>query len=148
MNTSTLTPALANYLSKLAHSEKSNSTITAYRKDIKQFIDFIGTRDSLDKPVMFEYKKHLQEISGSTATINRKIIAINKFLRFIDPETKLTIQTLKNQRVHSLDNIMSFSDYERCLKWALNLGKGKYYAIMKVLAGTGIRIGELKYIYG
>ena len=58
----------------------------------------------------------------------------------------MKIHTKKLKKMFVLDNVISDEDYRMMLDYARETGREKYYYIMKVLAGTGIRVGELRYI--
>lgn len=136
-----LTEALQTFCDDLKRQERAKNTISSYETDIRQFIDFLQGRE-MGKACAVEYKKHIAGLA--TSTQNRKLIALNKFFRYIGRED-CTVKVIKIQR-NDLDDVMSVSDYQRCLKYAQIMGKAKSWHIMKTLAGTGIRISELKYI--
>lgn len=132
-----------NFLLELQDNEKAKATLTAYRKDITQYLNTLdGKEPSLEATL--KYKEHLTA-TATTSTTNRKLIAINKFLVYAGYD-KAKVKLLKVQKASSLDNVISRADYERLLRWSEKLNKPVYWHIIKTLAGTGIRIGELQYI--
>ena len=134
---------LDDFIAHLQEQEKSLATMQSYKKDIEQLLDYAGD-EPISKALVIAYKK---EVLGNLAisTQNRKIISCNKFLRYAGLDDA-TVQNIRLQKNTTLDNVMSRSDYERCLRYAIKLDRPIAWHIMKTLAGTGIRIGELKHI--
>jgi len=137
---------LASFLNELKENERSLRTIKKYSADICQFLTSknITTLESITKDILIAYKCDLVD-SCKPSSVNNKIIIINKFLTFAGLEN-LKLKLLKLQKKTSLENVLSVSDYERLLKYAEKLNKTKTLYTMKVLANTGIRIDELKFI--
>lgn len=91
----------------------------------------------------------------STATINRRIVSLNKFLKWAGAADIATTKAIKQQTATDLNGVISSEEYERMLSAALHPGKQaqaaglkpdvQAWAIMQTLAGTGIRFGELKF---
>lgn len=149
---------LDGYLAELRDQERAENTIISYKKDIETFIDYIrsevGEEEELNKTHVINYKEAMKA-NRSTATINRRIMALNKFFRTIGAEELTGTKQIKQQQKTSLENVVSQADYERLLRCSLDpppqaKAKGikpdlQAWAIMQTLANTGIRIGELQY---
>ena len=137
---------LKEFIQEMRLNELTERTLKKYESDIKQFIKEanISNIDQLKKESLIDYKSIIQE-KYKTASINNKITIINKFIDYLNlPELKL--KQIKQQKKTSLENVLNESDYNRLLRLAERLGKIRTLYIMKTLAGTGIRIDELKYI--
>ena len=137
---------LKEFIQEMKLNELTERTLKKYESDIKQFIKEanISNIDQLKKESLIDYKSIIQE-KYKTASINNKITIINKFIDYLNlPELKL--KQIKQQKKTSLENVLNESDYNRLLRLAERLGKIRTLYIMKTLAGTGIRIDELKYI--
>ena len=137
---------LKEFIQEMKLNELTERTLKKYESDINQFIKEanISNIDQLKKESLIEYKSIIQE-KYKTASINNKITIINKFIDYLNlPELKL--KQIKQQKKTSLENVLNESDYNRLLRLAERLGKIRTLYIMKTLAGTGIRIDELKYI--
>lgn len=132
------------YQQYLVESELSDSTIRSYVRAAENFTAYLGRR-KMSKQIVLEYKRELQRKGYRVSTMNLYIIAVNKFVRFCGEE-QCTVKTKRYQRRQSLDNIISEEDYRLLLEYALETGRNKYYLIMKTMALTGIRVGELQYI--
>jgi len=137
---------LKEFIQEMRLNELTERTLKKYESDIKQFIKEanVSNIDQLKKESLIDYKSIIQE-KYKTASINNKITIINKFIDYLNlPELKL--KQIKQQKKTSLENVLNESDYNRLLRLAERLGKIRTLYIMKTLAGTGIRIDELKYI--
>lgn len=138
---------IINFIEQCKNEELSEKTLKKYKRDVTEFIQIadIETKEDVTKEKLIEYKDNLISTS-KTSTVNNKIIIINKFLTFLFNSKEYNLKQIKTQNKFEVDNILSKSDYERLLKWAIKLNKTVMYYLMKTLAGTGIRISELKYI--
>lgn len=128
----------------LVNEELSESTIRSYIKAAEDFSQYLDNR-KLDKQIMVEYKKTLLERGYKVSTMNLYIIAVNKFVHFCGKE-EYSIKTNRYQRSRSIENVIDERDYRLLMEYAMATGREKYYFIMKTMAITGIRVGELKYI--
>lgn len=138
---------ILNFIEQCKNEELSEKTLTKYNRDINEFIQTanIKTKEDITKDKLIEYKDNLINKS-KTSTVNNKIIIINKFLTFLFNNKDYNLKQIKTQNKFEVDNILSKTDYDRLLKWAIKLNKMVMYYLMRTLAGTGIRISELKYI--
>lgn len=136
-----------NFIEQCKNEELSEKTLTKYNRDINEFIQTanIKTKEDITKDKLIEYKENLMNKS-KTSTVNNKIIIINKFLTFLFNNKDYNLKQIKTQNKFEVDNILSKTDYDRLLKWAIKLNKMVMYYLMRTLAGTGIRISELQYI--
>jgi site-specific recombinase XerD len=134
------------FIAEIYLEEKAKNTLTKYKSDIYKFIDFVGNDESeITKEQSIAYKAFLCNGQYKTSSINSYIIAINKYFKWIGtPELKVKI--IKQQRKNSLEDVISITDYKRLLRNAKRLGMFDIYYLMKILASTGIRIDETKYI--
>lgn len=130
------------WISSMQDEEKAVRTINRYKMDVTRFLFSCG--DTIEAKDVIQYKAALKE-KYKTSSVNLYLVSLNKFFKYIGSEW-LCVSRIKEQQATSLDDTLSRSDYERLLRWALRLGKYKAYWIMRTLAGTGIRIEELKFI--
>lgn len=139
---STLVERLEIYKNELIEEELSRRTITKYMSDVYQWLDEMGT--IIDKSNMQRYKESLDK-RYLISSLNSKLISINRFLRW-NGNDKLCLKVKRGQLVGSLKNVITREAYRRMLMYAWDTGRHKMYYLMKTIARTGIRIGELKYI--
>lgn len=136
--------SLANYKNYLIGQELSDATIMVYMRIAKEFIRYVDHRN-LDKGIVMDYKKDMENSSLAVTTMNQHIIAVNRYLRFCG-YSDCVIKTYRIQRQTSLSNVIDDKDYQKMLVYVKEKGDDKYYALMKTLALTGIRVSELSYI--
>lgn len=56
------------------------------------------------------------------------------------------VRTEKLHRQRSLKNVISMDEYRKILTYAKESGREKYYYIIRTLASTGMRVGELRFL--
>lgn len=140
---------LENFKIDLKEAEKKETTIKQYEGYIKEFIEYtnIKSKDDITKELLIDYKEHLKEMHGDKiASINIKIIILNKFITFLELPSNYKLKLLKEQRKSTLENVLSYEQYLRLLEWAKKLNKTQLYYLMLTLEGTGIRISELQFV--
>lgn len=135
---------LCDYEMYLYQQELADATIALYMREAGKFIQFARDR-KMNKALVLEYKKYMAGQKLAATTINQRIIAVNRYLRFGGYED-CVIKTNRIQRHVSIDNVITDNDYICLLEYAKKTGDDKYFAIMKTLALTGIRVSELRYI--
>lgn len=132
------------YRRYLMEQELAESTVRTYMKRAEDFTAYVGRR-KLTRQIVLAYKKERLEKRYKVSTVNLAIVALNKFMRFIGEE-RCTVKAKRQQSRKSLENVISESEYRKLLAYAHESGREKYYLIMRTLALTGIRVGELQYI--
>lgn len=141
---------LKKYVKYLREEEKSKETIKKYVSDITKFINFLdknGGEFSLTKSKVIEYKDYLQAIGNLDKTVNGKLSSLNAFFDFYNAK-KLKVKLIKVQKDYfgSREKQLTNSDIRKLLDTCMKLGKDRLCMIIQVIANTGIRISELKYI--
>ncbi|NMB41129.1 MAG: tyrosine recombinase [Firmicutes bacterium] len=147
-----------NYLKKFLQSleiEKNSATLTVrgYKKDIHQFLDFLGNVDlelsDLNYLTLRQYLALLKEQNYARSSIARKMSAIRSFLRFLKREGILhgntweIISTPKKEK--KLPKFLYLDEILELLEVPFRgsvLGL-RDRAILEILYGTGIRVSEL-----
>lgn len=139
---------LQDFLEEAKRKELKSTTIALYERYIKEFIEYtqVQNKEDITKDLLIAYKEHLREIHPKENTINNKIVTINKFVKILGLPEEMHLKKYKIQRRTTLEDVLTQTDYERMLRISQARGKTKMYYLQKTLAGTGIRISELKYI--
>ena len=161
MNIQDLQSKTTAYKEELTENEKAARTAAAYLGDVQTFFKWVtaeGGKDpeeELVKADVIAYKEKLRADGYKTATINRRIISVNKFLKWAGADNATGTKTLRQQQKTSLDNVMTLSEYERMLNAAISPGKQalaaglkpdlQAWALMQTLAGSGCRFGEIPF---
>lgn len=130
------------YKGTLLDEELSDRTIRKYMVDVKLWLEDMPAM--IDKNEMQKYKS-LLEANYAINSVNSKIISINRFLRWVGI-SELCLKVKRKQIANCLNNVISRNDYFKMIDYAIRTKRYKMYYIMKVIARTGIRIGELRYI--
>lgn len=121
----------------------SRNTVLLYMARAKDFTEVCRNWEC-DRSVVIRYVEHIKA-SYRPRTVNIYIISLNRYLKWAGyPD--YTVKTNRIQARRSLNNVLSIQEYYTMLDYAAQTGRKKYYMIMRVLAGTGIRVGELRYI--
>lgn len=129
----------------LYYSERASATVQKYLGSVKRLKDYLNG-DKITKERLLGYREFLLT-QYSPQTVNVEISAINAYLKFFKME-QMRLKLLKIQREVFLpeNREITKDDYQKLLVAAKKQGKERLYFIMMTLAGTGIRISELKYI--
>lgn len=129
----------------LLEEEKSKNTIDKYVRDVKRFLEYAG-EEEITPGMVRAYKEELLK-NYKVSSANSMLIALNRYLRFIDrPECRVRACRQQRRIFVEEERELSRKEYERLVSAARNEGKCRLYHILQTIAGTGIRIGELKYI--
>ncbi len=130
------------YKAEMESSELSHTTITKYMTDINQWLNIAP--EIISKTALLAYKEHMCE-KYKAASVNSKIVSINRYLKWLDCK-ELTVKTKRIQNCGGLENMITKECYLKMLRYADTHNKKKLYCIMRTIAQTGIRIGELKFV--
>ena len=106
------------YYTELKEQERAAATIRAYRFDIQGFFEWATDQrdgDQLTRADVVSYKESLKAAGAATTTINRKIISINKYLKWAGADNAAGTKQIKTQKRATLENVITKADYERLL---------------------------------
>lgn len=134
------------YLEQLLMQEKAANTMSAYARHIDTFIRYIREEKEsgeFGKMEVVAFKQWLLP-KYSPATVNLVISSLNGLFAFMGLDF-MKLKKLKYQRSNSVENVLTVTEYRKLLT-AAKMYNEKLYYIIRTLAGTGIRVGELKYI--
>lgn len=143
LNQVTIAKRIDEFLEELRINEKSQSTLKKYRRDLNKFVQY--TDGEITKDTIIDYKRHLIDAGYQPSSINSYLVILNKYLKWLGFESMI-VKLLKIQRRGSLEEVIDVEDYKRLLRHAKRRDQMDMYLIMKVLACTGIRIEELRFI--
>lgn len=143
-------PVLAEYQVYLIEDEKSNLTLEAYLRDIKQFLDFL-CKDLMEiiKMDLIQFK---QDISTKFVpeTVQRKLAAIRSFCSWLndtyrrDKIIDINVKMPKIQRKQYIndDEFLYWEDAMAMIKAAKEAKDYRAALIMKMFIHTGLRVSE------
>lgn len=133
---------IKDYKAELLNQELSKNTIDKYIRDAAAFESWLDDRE-LSKELTIEYKEQLKN-KFATATVNNKIITLNKYLKFIEQDD----MTVKNIRVQAaeLEEVMTQTDFDRIYRQAQQKGTDRDLIMLDALIETGLRVSELQFL--
>ena len=136
---------LSRFQRYLKEEEKSAATIQKYMRETRNFARFLSGED-IQKEKVIAYRVLLQK-RYQARTVNGKLSAINAFLSFSGNEDcKVRFLKVQHNAFIDADRELGEQEYKRLLFTAKNQKDERLYYILLTLSGTGIRVGELKYI--
>lgn len=140
------------FLSYLS-SEKgvSSHTLEAYRRDIKAFFNFYKEHDieAIDEQKILTFLSYLKERGYASASINRSLIALKVFFRFLKREGQIKTNPISHLPAPKLwqliPEVLNRDEMETLLQApdpATEEG-ARNRAIMELLYSCGLRVSEL-----
>lgn len=130
---------------QLLYDRKSRLTIKTYLRSVDVFFLFsekFSANDTIACELLAEFRQYLT-MKYMSSTANTYIIGFNSFLSYI--KVHPTIKCIRRQERDYIKKPISDDEHARLLAASENR-KDNTNAIYKTLTGTGIRVGELKYI--
>lgn len=134
---------LTEYEIYLRGRELSESTRCVYLYATKKFLVFQEERVITKQSVQI-YAQTVR-VSYRATTSNLYLIALNQFLVWKGCG-EYCVKVKKIRRKKRMENVLDKGEYQQILNYLAARKDRKYYALLRTLAGTGIRISELKYI--
>jgi integrase/recombinase XerC len=155
MPDSTIPDIVSDWLDHLERQGKSRRTVAAYRRALEHFIrwnrELFGERFDPTAVIARDVRdwktyQHKAE-KAAPSTINQRLTALSRFFSWalvqdlaqLDPTTNISTIRLLNRQPKALTE----RDLRCLLRAAHSGGDRRDIAIIEVLAGTGIRVGEL-----
>ena len=126
----------------LERKQYSKNTVNSYARDASLFYTVMS---DVRYKSFIEYRdEELAELPPSTA--NRKIFALNQFMEYLKIRRK-KLNCFKIQKNHFMDDnkLLELEDVKKLLKTA-DEHSPTAAALIRVLAYTGIRVGELMFM--
>jgi integrase/recombinase XerC len=150
-----LRESVAKYLAELARRGASAHTLRNYGLDLEQFCAYFELPDSpapsveqLDLPLLREWLAHLYDERLEVTSIRRKIAALRALFKFLRQEGEISSNVAARLRLpkspQRLPEVMSAEKTNNMLDAVANQPeKERDIAILELLYGCGIRVGEL-----
>lgn len=141
-----ITPkSIRQFEQELCLAERAPATVEKYTNEIRKLAGFLSGRE-ISKEKLLEYRAGLLQ-SVQPQTANVVLSAINAYLKFRGWQA-LTVKRIKIQRPAFLqeERELSQAEYRRLLGAANTPGSQRLYLLLLTMGGTGIRVGEVRYI--
>ncbi len=134
---------LSQFQQYLQEKNLSKNTISLYVYAVARFLNY-QKEAPVTKQTVQAYGAKLEK-EYQPASVNLYLVALNQFLLWSERED-CCIKIRSSSRKKRVENVLDRTEYEKLLKYLQKRNDEKYYDILRTLAGTGIRIGELRYI--
>jgi len=134
----------------------SANTVAAYRNDLQQLADFIGSRpgakgwQSLDRTTIQDFILHLKERGYTETSVARKVAAVRSFFAFLSAEGTIDVnptEGLTSPRVgKTLPRAISPNEVDELLEQPARRATPEAKrdrAMLELLYATGMRVTEL-----
>ncbi|MCI8478766.1 MAG: tyrosine-type recombinase/integrase [Oscillospiraceae bacterium] len=139
-------PQITAFEQFLRSEERISGTINKYLRDVRGFAAWLG-ECPLNKEACAVWKEQLQMEKLRPETINSKLSALNKFLRFTHREDCcVKYLRIQHRLFRRTDRELTKADYTRLLETASSMGRTRLALLMETICATGIRVSEVKYI--
>ncbi len=141
---------LEKFIAHLREKHKSEYTITAYKKDIEQFLGFLAKRqiqaiNDVKKEDISDFIENLLKENYTKKSASRKLNSIRTFYRLLKELGAITINPALDVAHPRFDTsrprVLSKLEYRALRDFARS--DRRTYAIIELFLQTGVRIGEL-----
>lgn len=138
--------AIQGYGVYLQEQERSAATIQKYLRSLERFYFWLPTEKGVDKAAVMAYKAHLLE-RHAPGGVNTILAALNGFFHFMGWHS-CHVKALHIQRrtFSDPDSELSREEYLRLVAAARKKGDRRLELLLQLMASTGIRVSEIRYI--
>jgi len=143
-----LTPKLLiEYAQKCREDGQSEETIKVKLRNLRTFFNFCGGRKITSK-LLSLWREYIAEKYVKPHTRNNMVSKTNVFLDFFGlPDMKMKYFEIDRHILHTkLDKNVTLDELKAMLEYTEKKGKVKMNLLLRVLAITGIRSGEIQHI--
>ena len=130
---------------EMMENEKAEATIKKYVREAECLKNFLNG-SWLTKEILLNYRDRLIK-NYQAQTVNGKLSAVNGFLEVIGlPALRLKFFRVQRRAFIDEKRELTEAEYRRLLSAAKAQGNNRMYCLLMTIAGTGIRISELRFI--
>ncbi len=133
------------YRSYLLEQERERSTIEKYGCCVTAFVNWLDGRP-LTKEEAVAWKEELKSRCAN-ATVNASLAALNGFFRFLGrDDCRLKFLKVQRRVFRDQSRELTQQEFKRLVEAAAANGKTRLALLLETIGGTGIRVGEVRYI--
>lgn len=138
--------SISDFRNYLRSEEKSKPTAEKYARDVRAFAAFSAGR-GISKKTVADYKEYLLGRGYAARSVNSMLAGVNAFLSYSGlNECRVKTVRLQRQAYCPEERELTRAEYIRLCRAAGNKRNERLNLILQTICGTGIRVGELKYI--
>lgn len=138
--------ALERFEKHMREEEKSENTVEKYLRDIRAFIAYSNASE-VTKEIVIAYKNKLTAENYAVRSINSMLASLNSLFSFLGwHECKVKSIKLQRQIYCPEEKELTKAEYTRLVNAAKKKGNERLNLILQTICGTGIRVGELRFI--
>lgn len=129
----------------LRREEKSAATVGKYLRDVRAFARYLGEGEA-EKTAVLRYKAELSS-RYAPRSVNATLAALNSLFAFLGRhDCRVRSVRLQRQVYCPEERELTRAEYLRLCRAAKEKQNERLYLILQTICGTGIRVGELRYI--
>ncbi len=137
--------AICEYGEMLKENERADATVEKYTFALRKLMCYLDGQP-VSKTGLMEFRSCLNE-THAAQTVNVAVSAINSYLEWQEmPEMKLKLLKVQRSSFCPQEKELTKAEYDRLVATARRLGKERLALLLETIGGTGIRVGEVKYI--
>ena len=135
------------FLKNLYLEERSENTVSKYRRDIERFRRFLAGERPLEREAVVAYKRYLLGEGYKASSVNSMLAAVNALLAYLGlADCRVRLLKIQRQAFRDRSRELEKADYLRLLETARRKKKPRAEALLQTLCGVGIRVSELPFI--
>lgn len=136
---------IVGYQAWLCEQERERSTIEKYGCCVTAFVSWLDGRP-LTKEEAVAWKEELKS-RCAPATVNAALAALNGFFRFLGrDDCRLKFLKVQRRVFRDQSRELTQQEFRRLVEAAAANGKTRLALLLETIGGTGIRVGEVRYI--
>lgn len=129
----------------LRREEKSAATVGKYLRDVRAFARYLGEGEA-EKAAVLRYKAELSS-RYAPRSVNATLASLNSLFAFLGRhDCRVRSVRWQRQVFCPEERELTRAEYLRLCRAARGKGNERLYLILQAICGTGIRVGELRYI--
>lgn len=129
----------------LRREEKSAATVGKYLRDVRAFARYLGEGEA-EKAAVLRYKAELSS-RYAPRSVNATLASLNSLFAFLGRhDCRVRSVRWQRQVFCPEERELTRAEYLRLCRAAKGKQNERLYLILQTICGTGIRVGELRYI--
>lgn len=136
---------IAAFGAHLRREEKSAATVGKYLRDARAFARYLGAGEA-EKAAVLRYKAELSS-RYAPRSVNATLASLNSLFAFLGRhDCRVRSVRWQRQVYCPEERELTRAEYLRLCRAAREKRNERLYLILQTICGTGIRVGELRYI--